>query len=86
MEKKLEKLCKNMYEVLESIQDINATPVADRPVTLADSDLFSQQPANWLNHADVVSNRRALASAIAAEKWVEGAQAAISILSFMGII
>jgi hypothetical protein len=86
MEEKLEKLCKNVYGMLEAIQDIHNTPVSDRPVTLVDADLFNHNPNNWLCNTDVSINRRALASAIAAEKWVDGAKAAISLLSIMGII
>lgn len=62
-----------------------AASVADRPVGLADADAFNVKIDTVLSREDIKASRRALANAISAEKWREGAEAAIALLRMLGV-
>lgn len=85
MDEKFEKLSKTVVELLNVLEDMAGGSVADRPVSLEDADLYNYNPGNWLGRQEIVDNRRALVNAVSAEKWMEGAKAAMSLLRIMGV-
>ena len=82
MEDALKKFAVSVYEMLNSVEGLDGVPVADRPVSLEDADLFNVG-GNWLSCGEVAEARRSLASAIAAEKWLDGAKTAIQLLRLL---
>jgi len=82
MDDAMRKLAESVYETLNAIEGVDNVPVADRPVTLADADLFNVG-GNWLANEEIAEQRRVLANAISAEKWMEGAKVAVSLLKMM---
>jgi hypothetical protein len=82
MEDALKKLTLNVWEMLNAIEGLDGIPVADRPVSLADADLFDVG-SNWLSDGEISKARRELADAISAEKWMQGAQTAIKLLKLL---
>lgn len=85
MDDKFEKLSKTVVELLNALEDVSGGSVADRSVSLEDADLYNYDPGSWLNRQEIVDNRRALVNAVSAEKWMEGAKAAMSLLRMMGV-
>lgn len=82
MEDALKKFSISVHEMLDAIKGLDGVPAADRPVSLADADLFNVG-GNWLSNEEVADARRSLASAIAAEKWLDGAKTAIQLLRLL---
>jgi hypothetical protein len=82
MEDALKKLTLSVWEMLNAIKGLDGVPVADRPVSLADADLFNVG-GNWLSDGEISKARRELADAISAEKWMQGAQTAIKLLKLL---
>jgi len=79
MDEALKKFTSNVHEMMGSIEGVDGVPVADRPVSLEDADLFNVS-GNWLGDDEIKEARRSLAAAVASEKWMEGAKAAIKLL------
>lgn len=82
MDDAMKKLAESVYETLNAIEGLDSVPVADRPVTLDDADLFNVG-GSWLASDEIAEHRRALANAIAAEKWMDGAKVAVSLLKLL---
>lgn len=76
------KLAESVHETLNAIEGVGSVPVADRPVTLEDADLFNVG-GNWLANDEIAEQRRALANAISAEKWMQGAKVAVALLKLL---
>lgn len=82
MDEAMKKLAKSVHETLNAIDGVDNIPVSDRPVTLDDADLFNVG-GNWLASEEIAEQRRALANAISAEKWLDGAKVAVSLLKLL---
>ncbi len=82
MDDALRKLAESVHETLNAIEGVDGVPVADRPVTLEDADLFNVG-GKWLANDEIAEQRRALANAISAEKWMDGAKAAVYLLKLL---
>jgi hypothetical protein len=67
------------------MENLSKEHVADGPVDLHDADSFNVQLAHLISREDIKVNRRALADAISAEKWVEGAKFAFALLRIIGV-
>lgn len=78
----LKKFATNVYDMMGSIEGVDGVPVANRPVSLEDADLFNVS-GNWLGNDEIAEARRSLAAAIAAEKWMDGAKVAIKLLKML---
>ena len=61
---------------------------AGQVVGLRDTQQFNRmlKCETWLNRGEIQENRRALAAAIAAEKWADGFKAALVLLALVGAI
>ena len=82
MDEGMKKLAKGVHGALNAIDGVDKMPVSDRPVTLEDADLFNVG-GNWLASEEITEQRRALANAISAEKWLDGAKVAVSLLKLL---
>jgi len=82
MEDALKKFATGVHEMMSAIEGVDSVPVADRPVSLEDADLFNVS-GNWLNDGEISEARRSLSAAVAAEKWMEGAKAAQKLLKLL---
>ncbi len=82
MDDALRKLAESVHDTLNAIEGMDGVLVADRPVTLDDADLFNVG-GQWLASDEIAEQRRALANAISAEKWMDGAKVAVSLLKLL---
>ena len=60
----------------------SATAPADRPVLLADAQEFEARPAPEIGWGEIAEARRMLASAVASEKFADGAVAVVVVYLF----
>jgi hypothetical protein len=79
IQKQYTKAVRDLLDAMEKMAGNNDAVLANQTVGLRDTNKFRIQ-LDFLTREDVQNNRRALASAIATENWLEGFAMAIKLM------